>query len=175
MRCLLLLPLCLAACVSESEQDTLARPFVDFTRSFDRVVGRELGPDAVGIRLASIGRDAGGFFDRETAGAQRLPRDTTRLLGREVDRATQIHAPIERLIGDEWRRFEDFSLQPLASELSPEAAARRAQHMLHQLVPVLRLDHRPMPEISDPEHRASLADDRPVATTLERILRRVWN
>lgn len=153
----------------------LARPMVRSADSLQQLLADNLGAEALGHSFRSVAGSAEKFFAHEAAGLPRFSRQGEHLLGSEIERTTTVGVAAKELLAPEAKRLAEFSLQPVEQELAPESAARRIQHMGNNLVPVLRLDHRPLPEPADPERRTSLDDDRPVPSTLERILRRIWH
>lgn len=164
-----------AACVSATEADMLAQPVARSATAAQRLLTAQFGAEALGISARAFVGDAEKFFANESAALGRMGASGERLLGDEVDRVTTLPTSAAELLGAESERFAVLSLQPLAPQLDPETAARRTEHLVDDLVPVLRLDHRPLPELADPEHRTSLEDDRPVPSLLERVLRRIWH
>lgn len=164
MRCLLCLsPLLVVACTAPAPArrttpwDSAARVLaIDFGPRTARASARMLiGLPGAAVREAARAESASLHFARVAA---------------EGARARHLATQAAACAQDEVSRHPRFAaLLP-----KPEAAAQRLANDLGTLPTLLLCEHEPLGEITDRRHRTDASDDRPQASWLDRLRRRLW-
>jgi len=173
MRAELLLLLSCCACAGSPEQQAVARPLARSVRTVGQLWDQEFSAAAMARDCRHLTATSGRLIGMEVG---RLPagRDTAAMItSGELARIRPAVTTANAVAADEVQHTAAISVRPLTSEFDAAHWGRLAEQLRTAGVRLFRLDHRPLPDPRDPEHRTGDAPGPPPPSLLERILLRI--